>query len=189
MKISRPILITIINWIKAHKKQLLIHSLILSSFTLYSLFLAGPLFNQIETLPDEAKLVQTTIPAETNNVRYNLDRLIVSSSALEIQGWAFIDGHNNEGNHTYIVLQSTENSYTFDTFAVFTNPITAQYGRPDMNLDWSGFTTTIPLRIIENGEYVLGICILRDENAALQYSTKVIVKSNTQIKLEEMSSK
>ena len=54
-----------------------------------------------------------------------------------------------------------------------------------MNLDWSGFTTTIPTRKIENGDYVIGFYITKDGITALQYSSKVIVKSESGVKIPE----
>lgn len=186
-KINIHRLIQIGNWVQSHKRPLLVHGLILSGFVLYSLFLAGPLFNRFETIHDEARLVQMPLPAETNNMRYGLDRLITSPSALEVQGWAFIEGNSAENNRTYVILKSAQTSYIFDTFAVFDNPVTAQYGGPNLNLDWSGFTATIPLRKIEKGDYRIGLCIARDEITGLEYSSKVIVKSNGKVKITELN--
>jgi len=80
------------NWLKSHKIAVLVHSLIWLGFTLYALFLAGPLFARFEIIPGEASLVQMELPAETNNLHFNLDKLITAKGVLEIQGWAFIDG-------------------------------------------------------------------------------------------------
>lgn len=178
------------NWIGSHKKMVLVHSLILCSFVLYSLFLSGPLFDRFESIPDEAQLiVDIPLPAETNNVRYSLDRLIILPSAFEVQGWAFIDGYSTENNLTYIVLESVDTSYIFDTFAVFNNNITDLYGGPDLNLDWSGFTTTIPVRKIEKGYYTIGIYIIRNGTTGLQYSNKVLSKDNNGVKLINITSR
>jgi hypothetical protein len=180
------------RWFKAHRRQVLVHSLILSGFLVYCLFLAGPLFDRFEAIPGEAKLVHLQLPAETDNVHYDLEKLLVSNNALEIHGWAFMEGRSAESaeNHqTFIVLASDKTSYIFDTSVVFSNPITEQYGGADLNLDWSGFTTTIPMREIEKGDYVIGLYISMGDITALQYSSKVIVKSKDGVKQTELPSR
>ena len=162
---------------------MLVNGLIWVGFVCYVIFLAGPLFARFEIIPGEANLVQMPLPAETNNMHYNLDRLITAKGALEIQGWAFINGYSADDDHVFVVLKSTKASYIFDSSTVWDNPVTAQYGGPNLNLDWSGFTTTIPLRKIKNGTYTIGVCVNRDGIMALQYSDKILAKSNTDVKL------
>jgi hypothetical protein len=174
---------TISKWIMTHKKPVMVHGLVLSLFLIYVFFFAGPLFDRFEAIPGEARLVQMQLPGEINNMHYSLDRIIPSSSALEIQGWAFVDGHSAGNNHAYIVLKSAKSSYMFDTSAVYSGQVTTMYGGPDLNLDWCGFTTTIPMRKVDRGEYAIGICITGDEIAVLRYTNQVIVKSNNDVKL------
>ena len=109
-------LIPIWNWIKAHKIAVPVHCLIWVGFGCYALFLAGPLFARFEIIPGEANMVQMQLPAETNNLHYNLDRLITEKDALEIQGWAFIDGYGYvaDNDHTFIVLKSPKTTYVFN---------------------------------------------------------------------------
>jgi hypothetical protein len=177
------------NWIKTHKIRVLVHSLIWVGFCLYALFLSGPLFAKFDIIPGEANLVQMPLPAETNNLQYGLGPLITSTSALGMQGWAFIDNYSADDDHVFVVLKSAKTSYIFDSSAVWDNPITAEYGGPNLNLDWSGFTTTIPLRKIENGNYAMGLCITRDGITGLQFSNKVVIKSNTGVELTDLTAK
>ncbi|MBI2832063.1 MAG: hypothetical protein HYX79_07385 [Chloroflexi bacterium] len=176
------------GWFRTHKKQIFAHGIVLGSFLLYLLFLAEPLFDRFEALPDEAKPEQVQLLSETNDVRFNLDRVVVSKTALEIQGWAIIEGKSAENNRTFVVLKSNKKTYVFNTSAVFDNSVTEGYGGPDLNLDWSGFTTTIPIRKIERGDYVIGLYIARDDTAALQYSGTVIIKSSNGVKQAELLS-
>lgn len=179
MKVS----ILIWNWIKAHKIAVLVNGFIWVGFVCYMIFLSGPLFARFEVIPGEANLVQMQLPAETNNMKYNLDRLITATGALEIQGWAFINGYNADYDHVFVVLESTKATYIFDASTVYDWLVTGQYGGPNLNLDWSGFTTTIPLRKVKNGTYTIGVCVNRDGIMALQYSDKILTKSNTEVKL------
>lgn len=183
---------TVSRWIKTHRKAVLMNTLILGGFLLYYLFFAGPLFDRFEAIPGEAKQVHLQLPAETDNVHYGLDKVLVSKTALEIHGWAFTDGKSEESaeNHqTFIVLKSDKTSYVFGTSAVFSNPITAEYGELDLNLDWSGFITTIPMRKINKGEYIVGLYLVKDDTAALQYSNKVVVKTIEGVRQTELSSR
>ena len=117
-----------------------------------------------------------------------MDRLIVAPSAIEIQGWAYIEGYNAENNRVYIVLKSTRKTYIFDTFTLFENPLDDQNGGYYSSLDWSGFMTTISLRKIEKGDYTLGFYIIKEEIEALQYTNKVISKSHNEVKLLDSTS-
>jgi hypothetical protein len=171
------------NWIRTHKKLILVNSLIWIAFGIYALFLAEPLFSRFEAIPGESQVVQMQLPEESNKLHYGLDLVTASKGALEIQGWAFIDGSSTTGNHTYIVLKSSNNSYLFDSSVLWSNPINELYGSPDLNLDWAGFTTSIPLRKIENGDYTIGVCIVKNDESALQYSNKTVSKSNNGVKV------
>ncbi|MBI2855095.1 MAG: hypothetical protein HYX87_09295 [Chloroflexi bacterium] len=153
------------------------HGLILGGFLLYLLFLAGPLFDRFQAVPDEARLVRLQLPDETSNILYSLDKLVVSPSALEIQGWAFMEGQDYEGSRTYVVLRSDKETYVFDTSSKYTPHVTNEYGEQSINLDWSGFIATIPVRTLERENYTIGFYITRDGSEALRYSTTIVAKS------------
>ncbi len=99
------------NWIKAHKIAFLVHGLIWIGFGCYVLFLAGPLFARFEIIPGEANLIQMQLPNETNNLHFNLDKLITAKDALEVQGWAFIDGYSTDNDRVFIILRSARTRY------------------------------------------------------------------------------
>ncbi|MBI4295816.1 MAG: hypothetical protein HY667_01720 [Chloroflexi bacterium] len=174
------------SWFEISKGKVLVHSFILGSFVLYSIFLAEPLFDKLETIPGEARLVQAQLPGETNNIRYNLERYIVSASAIELHGWAFIEGYGAERDSVFMVLKSGQATYEFDTFARYTPYITTHYEeayKEYLNLDWSGFIATIPTRKLKDGEYAIGLYITRDGIQALRYTDKVFLKSKDDVKL------
>lgn len=169
--------------LRFNKGKVLVNCFILGGFLLYSIFLAGPLFDRFETLPDEAKLVQVQLPGETDNIPNSLDRFVPSESALEIHGWAFIQGQSAEGSQIYLVFKSEETTYVFDTLARYTPHVTAQYKETNFNLDWSGFVTTIPMRTIREGKYTIGVYLVKNGIEALQYTKKAVEKSNGEVKL------
>ncbi len=165
-------------WFKANRRKVLVHSCILGSFLLYSVFLAGPLFDRVQALPGEATLTQVKLPASTNNVTYSLERFVVTPTTIEIQGWAFITGYDADNSHTFIVLESPRKTYVFESSTVYSSPVTAQYSESGLNLDWSGFTTIIPTRKIERGDYLVGVYIVQNGVKALQYTDKAVVTSS-----------
>ncbi len=166
-------------------RTILVHSLVLGSFLLFTIFLAGPLFDRLEAIPGEARQVRLSLPDETGSVRYHLERIVVSASALELHGWAFIENYSTDNKDTFLVLKSAGKSYLFDTSSLFNNTVTARFGGPDLNLDWSGFLTVVPMRKIEKGVYTIGLYLIKDEVAALQYTDKVINRSGDSVELVE----
>jgi hypothetical protein len=171
------------NWIRGHKNQVLVHGLIWTTFILYSLFLSGPLFARFEAVPDEAMLVQMDLPAETNNLYYKLEKLITSKEALEIQGWIYISGYDSDNDHPFIVIKSDEASDLFTASIIWDKTVADRFGGFQIDPSWTYFSSTIPVRKIDNGEYSIGLCLTRGENTYLQYSSQILTKSNTGISL------
>jgi hypothetical protein len=171
------------KWLIANKKKVLLHSLILGGFLLYSLFGAEPLFERFEAVPGEANLVELQLPHETDDMHYNLDRIVATTSALEIHGWAFTRDHDIENNETYVVLKSDERLYAFDTSAIYSSQITLMYEELDLDLDWAGFITVIPVRKIDPAEYEVGIYITGNGVQALHYTEETIVRSKDDIRV------
>ena len=59
------------SWIKAHRKQVITHTLIIGAFVLFLLFLSEPLFDRLEEVLGGAKLQQNQ---PTPNVPPNVKR-------------------------------------------------------------------------------------------------------------------
>jgi hypothetical protein len=167
-------------WLGRQKRQVLIHSLILAGFLVYCLFFAQPLFARFEDVPGQAVEVSLKLPYTANNVTFSLDQVIPSSSALEINGWAFINGQDTQDLETYLVLKSAQTSYIFTTTAVYSNPITTEYGN-GLNLDWAGFTTIVPMQKIKSGSYTVGLYLYKDGAAVLQYTGETITKTRGEV--------
>ena len=51
------------SWIKAHRKQVITHTLIIGAFVLFLIFLSEPLFDGLEEILGEAKLQQNQPPS------------------------------------------------------------------------------------------------------------------------------
>lgn len=165
------------NWLKAHRKKVIIHGLIILAFLLYVGFLADPLFDIFERVPGEAKLSQFRLPAETNDIKYAIDDFSTDGrTVLDMKGWAFIEGHDSVNSETYVVLKSAKRIYIFDTMVLAREDVTQGFRELNLNLDYSGFMALIPARKLDNGQYTLGIYIRKGDIEALQYADKTISK-------------
>jgi len=162
------------SWFKDHRKQVIIHTLIVGGFLLFLLFLAEPLFDRFERIAGESILSETTLPAATDNIQYWIDDLAAATHTLEINGWAFIESHDSLNSEIYIVLKSADRIYVFTTEAVIREGVTQHFKELGLNLDYSGFAAPIPLRKIASGEYSVGIYITKGDIEALQYTGRVI---------------
>ena len=166
------------SWIKAHRKQVITHTLIVGAFVLFLIFLSEPLFDRLEEISGEAKLQQIQLPAETNNIRYGIESISTEGhTGVEIKGWAFVEGQDSKSRELYIVLKSVQRTYVFDSQVMLKPQLTQKFEELCVNVEYSGFTTIIPARKISNGEYTVGIYIRGGDIEALQYINKEIVKS------------
>jgi len=114
-----------------------------------------------------------TLPAETSNMRLHIDSIsepeYVETKYVQIDGWAFIEGHSPKDSKTYVVLKSDINTYVLDTMPRYLSWLPA-YLRILMDLDWAGFKARIPKEQLENGTYEVGIYIKKGDIEALQYT-------------------
>jgi hypothetical protein len=167
------------SWFRTHKRQIITHTAIIVGFVLFTIFVAEPLFDRLERIPGEAQLCQLQLPAETNDISFNFDEFMVQSHTIDCWGWAFIEGHDVdlERSRTYIVLKSDRHTYIFDTAPKERPEITQAFETLNLNLDWSGFIDSIPLRNINQGDYVIGIYITNGDIEALEYTDNAIVKA------------
>ena len=171
--------------LRIRRRRMLAHGLILSGFLIYLLFLADPLFEGLEAMPYESKIQHLPLPRETGNMQYALDRIWITEYSIEIEGWGFVEKQDQKDGKTYVIMKSDENIYIFDTFTIRRDDVASAW-----NVDiWTGFLAIIPLRKIQNGEYLLGIYIVKGNVRALKYVDKVIVKSRDGVKLTAWTSK
>ena len=172
-------------WLKSHRKQVITHTAIIAAFVLLTIFVVEPLFERLEEVPGEAQLQQLQLPAETNDILHNFDKIMISSHFIEIEGWAFIEGHDvdSELSRTYIVLKSDRQTYIFDTAPMARPDVAKAFEALNLSLNWAGFTSSVPLSKIAGGEYILGNYITKDDIRALQYRDTAIVKSGDTAKV------
>lgn len=164
------------SWLRTHQKKVVIHSLILGSFLLYMVFLAGPLLDRFEGIPGKARLLQLTLPPVTGNIRYAMDLFYGGTRQIEVNGWAFIKGYSSENTSVYLILKSQKNTYGFETVSRRRPDITIVFKELGLNLNGSGFYCLVPLRELKPGEYTAGLYITKGDIQALQYTDKKFVR-------------
>jgi hypothetical protein len=172
------------SWFRTHRKQLITHTSIIVGFVLLTIFVVGPLFNRLDLFAGTSRLYETSVPAATDNIQYEVDHFENAAQILEIYGWAFIEGHDSVNSKIYIVLKSADRTYVFTTETVVRESVTEHFKELGLNLDYSGFSALIPTREIASGEYSVGIYIKKDDIEALIYTNKAIIKSGDTIKTE-----
>ena len=164
--------------LKAHRKQVITHVAIIVGSLLLVIFVVEPLFDRLEAIPGEAQLHRLELPAATNGMRSHVDHISTDGrTTVEMRGWAFIEGQDSEGSRTYIVLESADRTYVFDTHAQQRPDVTRHFGELGLNLDQSGFAVLVPVRKMTDGEYTIGIYIRKGEIEALRYTNRAITKS------------
>ena len=172
------------SWFKAHRKQVITHTAIIVGFVLFVILVSAPLFDRLERIPGEAHLYRFSLPVETNNTRSYIDKLTTDGRiAINVQGWAFIEGEDSEGSEAYIVLKSGSRTYIFDTMEQTRPDVTLHFKELDLNLDYSGFMALLPARKIVDGEYTVGICITKGDIEAPQYTGTAVTKSKGTVEL------
>jgi len=162
------------SWLKAHRKQVITHTSVVVGFVLFTIFVAEPLFDRLEQVQGESTVYQTTLPVATDNIQYWIDDLAVATHTLEINGWAFIKGHDSVNSEIYIVLKSADRTYVFTTETVIREGVTQHFEEMGLDLDYSGFAALIPAGKIANGAYTVGIYITKGDIEALQYTGRVV---------------
>lgn len=120
-------------------------------------------------------------PFPVNNksdIRYGLDEIrkreIGDINVLSVIGWGFIPGDKAPGTKKYVVLTSQNATYFFDTISAPRPDVALFFNNNSTNVENSGFHANIPLTMIPNGTYNLGI-IIQDHDNAFQNFRNVII--------------
>ena len=127
--------------------------------------------------PGREKLL--SLPAETDNMTYAIDQLdgrTVQYIDLEqIVGWAFMNGESTKGSKISVVLKSARNTYVFDSNHTTRRlDVAALYDNAD--LEDSGFMVVVPVALLDDGAYRVGIYIKKDKKEAFRYVDRIITK-------------
>ncbi len=164
--------------------KILRHILVLVGMWLLARHLLVPFLERLEKIPGESAIHAVRLPAAALNIRYWIDQLETDGeTALELKGWAFLPGEGAVGQETYVVLESRDETYVFDTMRWPRRDITDYFQETGLNLDSSGFWAILPLREIRSGKYRVGIHVRKGEARELVYADRLIVKSRGRVEV------
>jgi len=169
------------SWLRIHRKQVITHTSIIVGFVLFTIFLAGPLFDRFEATIGISMSHDISLPNGTNNIMWELTRTAVDITTIQLDGWAFIEDHGAENTETFIVLKSDERAYVFNTVDSRRAHVARKFDRPD--LEWSGFIAVIPLDKIRSGEYSVGLYIRGADAEALDFTAWTLNTSAGEVRL------
>jgi hypothetical protein len=123
------------------------------------------------------------LPAETKNIVYSIDGLDVHNLQylhfLGIYGWAFIDGKSADKSRISLVLTTDNNTYIFSSNENKRYDVAAAF--KTFSVINSGFLVMVPWKILEDGQYKIGLLIRDDDVEAFQYTDRIISKQGNAI--------
>jgi hypothetical protein len=130
----------------------------------------GKVINHINIQPVEP--VNLSLPVPTNNIMHNLDEWVNEGDATRITGWAVINGQDTDNMQKFIVLQSDNNRYVFPTMTIDRPDVSRTFNSPGYNK--SGYTVKFKKANVAEGNYQIGMYLVKDTIQALQYLNKYI---------------
>jgi len=103
-------------------------------------------------------------------VKYNIDDLEVKESFVEIIGWGFIEGSDTHNILHYILLKKDDELIAFDTDTFARPDVTEYFKDLNLDLDDAGFIAIIPVNLLGEGNYQIGLYIIKNGKEGGEFS-------------------
>ncbi len=125
-------------------------------------------------LSDEKNIIEYNF---TNKIKCDVELIknSIETKTVEISGFAFIQGVNNLNSKVFIALKSDDKELVFDTACIKRPDVTKVFG-DDINIGDCGFQTFIPIKLLQNNNYKIGIIIEAEGESYLQYTNNIFSK-------------
>lgn len=147
------------------------------------LFSADYIFNVVIKTDREAALVKISLPSETKNIKYYIDKAqqvkLKWKDAITIQGWAFREGVKNNNRRVYFILKGEENTFIYDVerSAMHRQDVTAHF-KMGGDVHGHGFELIlVPYQLKENA-YRIGFMIVDEKGKHYQITNQELVKKD-----------
>lgn len=169
-------------------KKKYIHILIVSMFVIY-LISANYIFTNMLKVDNESSILDINVPDKnSSNIKYYIDEVkttkIKWKDMVSISGWSFLTDQTNDQKETYIILYSDENKYIYDSQIVKRKELSNAFKQYEkLRLEESGFTSSIPLELLKNGTYQIGIICKNDNKQYSILTNQFITKENDLINI------
>lgn len=164
------------------QKKYIFYIIALLIFIAY-LFCADYLFNVVIKTDREAALVKISLPSETKNIKYHIDKAqqvkLKWKEAIKIQGWAFREGVKNKARDVYLVLKGHKETLVYDikNDTTFRRDVTNHF-KIGGDVHSHGFELIlVPYRLKED-IYEIGLIIVDEEGKHYQITNQELVKKD-----------
>jgi hypothetical protein len=135
-----------------------------------------------------AKLVEMTVPGNTQNITGNIDEVKIESSmfkdVLKIRGWAFKQNVKEKSREMYLVFKSGNSTLVYDLENDnAARPDVTKYFNMTGGADNHGFEAYIPVKELRDSTYRIGFMIRDESGQYFSMSQKEIAFSNGSVQL------
>jgi hypothetical protein len=121
-----------------------------------------------------AQQVTLSVNEPNRGVEYFFDKINQSEDYVTVSGWGYLKGLDATSKSTYLLLKKDKNVSIFNVGLRIRKDVTKAFSKENLNLDSSGFVSSIPAENLEKGQYQLGLYIVQGNQTGVVYSKKVI---------------
>ena len=125
-------------------------------------------------LKSKSRLVENRLPEPNCKIQYFIDNINLSARKLTITGWGFVEGMSSDSLNSYILLKKNDKVVVYNAPVQIRKDITSGFPQYKLNLDSSGFLARIPVGNLEKGNYQVGLCVTRGNQAGTVFSDHYI---------------
>ena len=90
-----------------------------------------------------AKRVTIPLKEPTTKMKFFFDKVDKSDEYLTVTGWAYLDGMNSVGQHTYLFLKKDKKMLVYELKSQLRKDVTKVFGKNQFNLDSAGFISSV----------------------------------------------
>jgi hypothetical protein len=129
----------------------------------------------IEIKKEIQAIVLTSLPENSDNMKYNIEGVSMDQNMISINGWAFIVNKSSVDSNIKIILEGENINYSINVFNINRPDVTSHFNQ-NINFDNSGFKLVIKKEKFNKGNYKIGILITNENENSYFMSTNKKIK-------------
>jgi hypothetical protein len=114
------------------------------------------------------------IQKSNHEMAYCVDKVEQSSDYITVIGWGYLKGIDATANQSYVLLRKEQHVYAFDSKIISRKDVTKVFLKDKLDLDSSGFISSIPVEKLEKGKYEVGVYIVNGDKHSIIFSKKSV---------------
>lgn len=120
--------------------------------------------------------IELNVPIKKSEMLYNIETIEVNNDYITIKGWAFKKNLKDLENPNYLIelVSDTGDKYKFEASIQKRVDVTNYFKDYKTNLDNTGFIATIPVELLNAGNYRLNIIIGHINKAYIQETEQML---------------